>query len=123
MTLIGLLLIALMGDNDWRTRETGTEWFDWCYKQELLPYEIEKAAFCHKDLEISHRARNVLRNYYVADEHGNIDITYREFTCKNDPQDPSLTRFVEKKEKEGWRLYVYWAFDGGTWKYRFKRGK
>jgi hypothetical protein len=118
MIIIGLIIILLMGADDWRTREFATSCYDIACKHELMPYELDKFAFENKDLEIQHRAEKVLRNYYCLDYHGNVKINEREFVTK----EPIYTRqgdfdliessFVKKKLSQGWLLHQYWDHAG-----------
>lgn len=121
MNAIGFLLIALMGADDWQTREFATKTFDYCCHNELISYEVERAAYFHKDLEIQHRAEVVLEKYYVLDNNGRIDITYRIVETKHHPTSREFAELIEQKKIEGWKLQVYFLVGDGTVQCRFLR--
>lgn len=99
MNLIGVILILLMGVDDWRTRETATEWFDYCCKNELLSYDVECAAARSSDLEISHRANVILSRYYYAGDPV-VDLSYRKFVWEKG----NWTDFLESRKARGWGI-------------------
>jgi hypothetical protein len=118
--MIGFLLIALMGSDDWRTREFATNCFDTACYYDLLPYEVEKAAFKHKDLEIQHRANRVLSNYYYCDN-GKTDMKNRKFYIHGTETSIAFELFRERKEKAGWKLITYWHDGTGKTCMEFRR--
>jgi hypothetical protein len=113
MDTLGLILIALMGSNDFNTREVATHYFNKMAKDELLSYEVEMIAYNHKDLEIQHRAQLILNQYYGiingngqhTDEYGEltnfVDITRRSFVWYDFDNHPTQ-EFTELMDKKGW---------------------
>ena len=76
MYLISLIVIILMGSNDWQTRESATRVLKWMADNDILPYPAVLKAINHKDLEIKNRARIALWNRYRT-KNGSFNVNYK----------------------------------------------